>query len=84
MDIKKAITKNAQSLIAIGTLIGMAIGVVNFFILASVAPLERRVEAIEEWKVETRSEIKEIPVISNKLDTLKEDIKDIKSALGLR
>jgi len=84
MDIKKVITKNAQSLIAIGTLIGMAIGVVNFFILASVAPLERRVEAIEEWKVETRSEIKEIPVISSKLDTLKEDIKDIKSALGLR
>ena len=62
----------------------MAIGVVNFFILASVAPLEKRVEAIEDWKVETRSEIKEIPVISNKLDTLKEDIKDIKSALGLR
>lgn len=84
MDIKKAITKNAQALIAIGTLIGMAIGVVNFFILASVAPLERRVEAIEDWKVETRSEIKEIPVISNKLDTLKEDIKDIKSLLGVR
>lgn len=84
MDIKKAITKNAQALIAIGTLIGMGIGVVNFFILASVAPLERRVEAIEEWKVETRSEIKEIPVISSKLDTLKEDIKDIKSLLGVR
>ena len=84
MDIKKAITKNAQALIAVGTVIGMAIGVVNFFILTSIAPIERRVEAIEDWKVETRSEIKEIPVISNKLDTLKEDIKDIKSLLGVR
>ena len=79
MDIKKTITKNAQALVAVGTLIGMAIGVVNFFVLASLYPIQRDVQALEEWKTEVQRDIKEIPVISAKLDTLKDDVKDIKS-----
>lgn len=79
MDIKKTITKNAQALVAIGTFIGMAIGVVNFFVLASLYPIQRDVQALEEWKTEVQRDIKEIPVISAKLDTLKDDVKDIKS-----
>lgn len=84
MDIKKIITKNAQSLIAIGTLIGMGIGLFNFLLLIQLNPIAKRVEALETWKIEINGDIKEIPVISNKLDTLKEDIKDIKSLLGVR
>lgn len=84
MDIKKTITKNAQSLIAIGTVIGMAIGVVNFFLLNALYPIQRDVQALEEWKVDVQADIKLIPVISSKLDTLKEDTKDIKSLLGVR
>lgn len=84
MDIKKTIKENSQLLISVGTVIGMAIGIINFFILASIAPIERRVEALENYKGEIRLDIKEIPVISSKLDTLREDIKDIKSVLGVR
>lgn len=79
MDIKNVIKENAQALIAIGTIIGMGIGILNFFILTSIAPIEKRVEALETWKEEIKTDIKEIPVISAKLDTIKEDIKDIKS-----
>ena len=57
----------------------MGIGILNFFILTSIAPIEKRVEALETWKEEIKTDIKEIPVISAKLDTIKEDIKDIKS-----
>lgn len=84
MNIKNAIKKNGQLLITIGTLIGMGIGVINFFILTSLAPIEKRVVALEDWKEEVKPDIKLIPVINEKIDTLKEDIKDIKSVLGVR
>lgn len=84
MDIKKIITNNAQAFIAIGTLIGMVISVANFFLLNALYPVQRDVQALEEWKAEVQSDIKLIPVISSKIDTLKEDIKDIKSVLGVR
>ncbi len=84
MDIKKVITKNAQALIAIGTLIGMGIGVINFFILTSIAPIERRVEAIETLHDKTEPQIAKIAVLEANIDTIKEDIKDIKSFLGVR
>ena len=47
MEIKKKILTNAQLIIAVGTIIGMVIGVLNFFLLQSVAPLEKRVVAVE-------------------------------------
>ena len=84
MDIKKAITKNAQLIIAIGTVIGMVASIFNFYILTRISPIEKRVVALEEWRTEIRPEIKLIPVIDEKIDTLKEDVKDIKSVLKVR
>ncbi len=79
MDIKKFITKNAQLLIAVGTIIGMAVGVINFFVLTTIYPLKRDVLALEDWKKEVQADIKDIPVISDNIKTIKDDIKDIKS-----
>ena len=84
MDIRKTITKNAQLLIAIGTLVGMVISVANFIVLTAIYPLKRDVQALESWKVEVQPEIKQIAVISTKLDTLKEDVKDIKSYWSIK
>ncbi|MBI5954466.1 MAG: hypothetical protein HY865_22645 [Chloroflexi bacterium] len=84
MDIKKSITKNAQALIAIGTLIGMVASVFNFYILTRISPIEKRVEALEGWRTEIKPDLKLIPVIDEKIDTLKEDVKDIKSVLKVR
>jgi len=47
MQIRKTIKENAQTLIALGTVVGMAIGILNFFILTSITPIEKRVEALE-------------------------------------
>jgi hypothetical protein len=84
MDIKKTITKNAQALIAIGTIIGMGIGVINFFILTSIAPIERRVEAIEIRNAKTDPLVSDFIEVRTDVRTIKDDIKDIKSFLGVR
>lgn len=52
MDITKKFKDNLGVIIAICTVIGVVIGVVNFFILTSVAPIEKRVEALEDIKLE--------------------------------
>lgn len=84
MDIKKIITKNAQLIIAVATVAGMVASIFNFYILTRISPIEKRVVAIEEWKVEVKPDLKLIPVIDEKIDTLKEDVKDIKSTLRVK
>jgi hypothetical protein len=84
MDIKKTITKNAQLIIAVGTVAGMVVSIFNFYILTRISPIEKRVVAIEEWRTEIRPDLKLIPVIDEKIDTLKEDVKDIKSTLRVK
>jgi hypothetical protein len=46
--VPKKITENLQLVIAFGAVIGLAVGVINFFILTNVSPLEKRVDAIEK------------------------------------
>ena len=48
MELSKKFKDNLGAIIAICTILGVGIGVLNFFILTSVAPLETRVKAIEE------------------------------------
>lgn len=85
MDIKNAINKNPLSAITVAiAVIGVVFSVFNFYLLSNISPLERRVGALETWKEEIRPEIKLIPVIDEKIDTLKDDVKDIKSVLKVR
>ena len=48
MEISKKFKDNLGVIIAISTILGMGISVVNFYILASISPLATRVEALEE------------------------------------
>ena len=48
MEISKKFKDNLGAIIAICTILGVGIGVLNFFILTSVAPLEVRVKALED------------------------------------
>jgi len=47
MEISKKFKDNLGVIIAICTILGVGISVINFFILTSVAPLETRVKALE-------------------------------------
>ena len=48
MEISKKFKDNLGTIIAICTLLGVGISVVNFYILASISPIAARVKALEE------------------------------------
>ena len=47
MELSKKFKDNLGTIIAICTIIGVGIGVLNFFILTSISPIEGRVKALE-------------------------------------
>ena len=48
MEISKKFKDNLGAIIAICTILGVAISVINFYILTSISPIENRVKALEE------------------------------------
>ena len=48
MDISKKFKDNLGAIIAICTILGVGIGILNFFILTSISPIEKRVVALEK------------------------------------
>ena len=48
MELSKKFKDNLGAIIAICTILGVGIGVVNFYILATISPIEGRVKALEE------------------------------------
>ena len=51
MDITKKFKENLGAIIAICTILGVGIGVLNFFILTSISPIEKRVVALENEQI---------------------------------
>jgi hypothetical protein len=47
MEITKRFKDNLGIIIAIGTIVTMAFGILNFFLLNSISPIEKRVVALE-------------------------------------
>jgi flagellar basal body-associated protein FliL len=90
-QIKEKFKGNLQLLIAFGTVVGLAVGVGNFFILTQLAPIERRVAAIEDRNEKTdplvtrfiQLEIRDEALVKD-VDEIKADIKDIKNFLNIR
>ena len=80
MELSKKFKENLGAIIAICTILGVGIGILNFFILTSIAPIEKRVEALEnmdkefmpldlsteKWKNNDKEHIE----IMKKLDTM--------------
>ena len=51
MDITKKFKENLGAIIAICTILGVGIGILNFFILTSISPIEKRVVALENEQI---------------------------------
>lgn len=85
MDIKKAIKKNPLSAITVAiAVVGVVFSVFNFYLLSNISPLERRVEAIEKRNEINDPLVGQFIEVKTDVRTIKEDIKDIKSFLGVR
>lgn len=84
MEFKKEFTERLQLIIAITAVASSVFGVFNFYLLTKLAPIERRVEAIEDWKFEINGDIKKIPTISERVDNIKDSVNDLKRHFGLK
>ena len=51
MEISKKFKDNLGVIIAICTILGVGISVLNFYILTSISPIENRVRALEELSI---------------------------------
>jgi hypothetical protein len=84
MDIKKKLTANLQLVITFATVIGLGIGIINFFILTTVTPLEKRVVALETFQTTSAPVFADFIEVKTKVDIMFLDIKDIKNYLNIR
>lgn len=79
--IKDKFKGNLQIFIAFGTVIGLVVGVINFFILTAITPLEKRVGAIEERNEGADLLIVRFVQLEERDKQLVEDVKEIKEGL---
>lgn len=84
MDIKKRLIENLQLVIAFAAVTALLFNIVNFIISFNVSPLERRVMALEGDNSEQQVVNKEFIEIKTNVQLTREDVKDIKSYLGIR
>lgn len=83
--IKEAVQRQPiQAILAGITLVGVGIGILNFFLLTAISPIEKRVEALEQTQVINAPLVSQFTEVRTKVDIMFGDIKDIKNFLNIR
>ena len=84
-------TKPLQAITVALAVIGVVFSVFNFYLLSNIAPIERRVAAIEERNAKADPLISEfieqrgtIKAIEKDISEIKEDLRDVKNYLNIR
>lgn len=91
-EIVKTIRRNPlQTITTFIAVAGVVVGILNFYILANISPLERRVEAIEKRNVAVDPLVTRFIQLEQRdealvedIAELKEDMKDLLKVHGLR
>lgn len=83
--LKKAIQKQPiQAILAGITIIGVGISLLNFYLLTTISPIERRVMALEKLSEDNLPFVSQFIEIKTNVEIMKDDIKDIKRYLNIR
>lgn len=78
--ISENIKKNPLQTITVGiAVLGVAFSVFNFYLLANITPVARRVEALEIYNDNTREHIEDLIEMKATVEAIRNDVSDIKS-----
>jgi hypothetical protein len=84
MEFKKAFRDNIQTIIAIFAITATVFSVLNFYMSSQLAPFEKRLVALEDFRDESMPIFTSVKTTESKVAIMYDDIKDIKSFLKLR
>ena len=85
METINTIKKNPlQAITVVIAIVGVVFSIFNFYLLANISPIEKRVVALEKFDEENKPLIVDFIGMRTDIKTIKEDIRDIKNFLKIR
>jgi len=81
--IKEKFKGNLQIIIAFGTVVGLAVGLGNFFILTALSPIESRVKALESRVHASDVLSHEFGIVKEKVERIDKNVEKIADRMGI-